>query len=110
MQAILHALSDPVRVEIFTQLMNAECTQNCTAFLNVGPTPLPKSTLSHHFKILREAGLVHSERRGVELQNRTRCVEFKPKFGGLVGEILEAYKRERKGQTPAPKAAKKRRA
>jgi DNA-binding transcriptional ArsR family regulator len=71
-QGILYALLDPVRVQIFSQLTSADCLQNCTMFVNVRATPLPKSTLSQHFKILREAGLVRSERKGVELQNRTR--------------------------------------
>lgn len=94
-QGILHALSDPVRVEIFSQLIDASCTQNCTAFLNVGQTPLPKSTLSYHFRVLREAGLVYSERSGVEVQNRARCADFKHTFGDLIGAILDAYKKER---------------
>lgn len=94
-QGILHALSDPVRVEIFSQLIAADCSQNCTAFQNVAETPLPKSTLSYHFRVLREAGLVHSERSGVELHNRARCADFKHEFGALIGAILEAYKRER---------------
>jgi hypothetical protein len=40
---------------------------------------------------LREAGLIYSERQGVELINRTRCQELQPKFGGLISEILKAY-------------------
>lgn len=109
-QGILHALSDPVRVEIFMQLIDADCTQNCAAFLNVGQTQLPKSTLSHHFKVLREAGLVHSERHGVELLNRSRCAEFKPVFGPMIGEILEAYRRERRRAPATSRSSRKRRA
>ncbi len=93
-QGILYALSDPVRVRIFVELMDVDCMKNCSTFLNIGKTPLPKSTLSQHFKILREAGLVRSERKGVELQNRTRCLEFRKKFGRMIGSILEAYREE----------------
>lgn len=93
-QGILHALSDPVRVEIFMRLVGAECTKNCATFANVKPTPLPKSTLSQHMRILREAGLIRSERRGVELQNRARCEEIAKKFGAMVGAILDAYQKE----------------
>jgi DNA-binding transcriptional ArsR family regulator len=92
-QGILYALSDPVRVQIFSQLMGADCSQNCTTFVNVRTTPLPKSTLSQHFKILREAGLVRSERKGVELQNRTRCEDLE-KFKPMLREILAAYQGE----------------
>lgn len=92
-QGILYALSDPVRVRIFRQLMGSDCSQNCATFANVGATPLAKSTLSQHFKILREAGLIYSERRGVELQNRTRCDELR-RLRPMVLEILAAYQAE----------------
>ena len=94
---ILHALSDPVRVRIFMQLRDqSNCSLNCSAFLHVGKTDLPKSTLSQHFKILRESGLIRSERKGVELQNHTRCAELKPTFGALIEAIVRAYGREQK--------------
>jgi len=95
-QGILHALSDPVRVQIFVHLAAAECPQNCTAFSHLGGSPLPRSSLSHHFKILREAGLIRSERKGVELQNRTRCEELKVAFGPLVDTIVTAFEEEAK--------------
>jgi DNA-binding transcriptional ArsR family regulator len=66
---ILHALSDPIRAQIYMQLSKAECAQNCSSFLEVKKKLLPKSTLSQHFRVLREAGLVHSARRGVDLSN-----------------------------------------
>ena len=93
-QGILYALSDPVRVRIFMELARAECPQSCSTFLNVASTPLPKSTLSQHFKVLREAGLIRSERKGVELQSQTRCQELAKKFGRLVPTIVAAYERE----------------
>lgn len=95
-QGILHALSDPVRVRIFVQLGAAECPQNCSAFGNIAGAPLPKSSLSQHFKILREAGLIRSERKGVELQNRTRCLELQDTFGPLVDAIITAFEDEAK--------------
>lgn len=94
MQGILYALSDPVRVRIFLQLMEGQCAQNCSAFLTNGSVKLPKSTLSQHFKVLREAGLIRSERQGVELKNTARCDELKKKFGPMVMSILEAYQAE----------------
>jgi DNA-binding transcriptional ArsR family regulator len=95
-QGVLYALSDPVRVRIFMQLLSADCTKNCATFLNVVSTPLPKSTLSQHFKVLREAGLIRSERRGVELQNRARCDDLAKRFGPMIRAILEAYEQEYK--------------
>jgi len=44
-QGILYALSDPARVRIFVELMDADCAKNCSAFLNMNQMPLPKSTL-----------------------------------------------------------------
>jgi DNA-binding transcriptional ArsR family regulator len=93
-QGILYALSDPMRVRIFMQLVHARCARNCSTFLQVGDKPLPKSTLSQHFKILREAGLIRSERKGVELQNHTRCAELKGAFGPMINAILRAYANE----------------
>jgi DNA-binding transcriptional ArsR family regulator len=90
-QGILYALSDIVRVRIFIQLSRADCDQNCSAFLNVIDTPLPKSTLSQHFKILREAGLIRSERKGVELRSHTRCEELRDSFGPMINAILQTY-------------------
>lgn len=94
MQGILYALSDPVRVRIFVQLLKAECAKNCSAFLTDGKVKLPKSTLSQHFKILREAGLIRSERLGVELRNTVRCDDLKGKYEIMIRKILEAYQSE----------------
>ncbi|TAH34313.1 MAG: ArsR family transcriptional regulator [Planctomycetota bacterium] len=93
-QGILYALSDPVRVRIFTQLARADCAKTCSEFLHVRKKPLAKSTLSQHFKILREAGLIRSERMGVELHNSTRCAELKKRFGPMLDAILRAYELE----------------
>ena len=93
-QGILYALSDPVRVRICGKLAQADCAMNCSAFLSNGNLKLPKSTLSQHFKILREAGLIRSERQGVELKNSSRCQELKKKFGPMIVAILKAYEGE----------------
>ena len=94
MQGILYALSDPVRARIFVQLMQGQCGLNCSSFLRNGDVKFPKSTLSQHFKVLREAGLIRSERKGVELINSSRCDELKKKFGPMLTGILEAYQAE----------------
>ena len=96
MQGILYALSDPVRVRICVELTQAECAMNCAAFLPNGNMKIPKSTMSQHFKILREAGLIRSERKGVELKNSSRCPELKKKYGPMIMGILQAYANEDK--------------
>ena len=91
-EGILHALSDPVRVAIFSDLANSGCAYNCSTFLNVTEKKIPKSTLSHHFKALREAGLIRAERRGVEMHNTSRCAEIDSRFPGLIAAIINAHK------------------
>ena len=90
-EGILYALSDPVRAQILMQLMAASCSKNCSTFLKVKGKSLPKSTLCQHFRVLREAGLIRSERRGVELHNTARCAEIKQRFGALVETVLKNY-------------------
>jgi DNA-binding transcriptional ArsR family regulator len=90
-EGILHALSDPVRVAIYVELAQSDCSQNCSNFLKVSDRDIPKSTLSQHFKILRDAGLIRGERRGVEMQNFPRCSEIEQRFPGLIGSIINAH-------------------
>src|SRR5271168_3877861 len=90
-EAILHALSDPVRVAIYADIVGSACSQNCSNFLNVSEKAIPKSTLSQHFKALREAGLIRGERQGVEMQNTSRCAEIDQRFPGLIAAIVNAY-------------------
>lgn len=91
-EGILHALSDPVRVAIFSHIAASDCSHTCSAFLEVSEKTIPKSTLSQHFKALREAGLIRSERRGVEMQNTSRCAEIQKRFPGLIAAIVNAHK------------------
>ena len=93
-QGILYALSDPVRVNILREMMNAQCAQNCATVSKLAGEPLAKSSLSQHFKVLREAGLIRSERKGAELQNTTRCAEVSEKIGRMIGAIMSAYEVE----------------
>src|SRR5436309_8203397 len=90
-EGILHALSDPVRAAIFARIAAAECAQTCSMFLTVSECRIPKSTLSQHFKALREAGLIRSERQGVEMHNTSRCAEIEKRFPGLIMAIVNAH-------------------
>jgi DNA-binding transcriptional ArsR family regulator len=91
LEAILHALSDPVRVQICLEIAGADCALTCQAFSSVNDRVIPKSSLSQHFKVLREAGLIRSERQGVEMHNTTRCDEIEGRFPGLVEAIINAH-------------------
>jgi DNA-binding transcriptional ArsR family regulator len=90
-EGILHALSDPVRVAIFSEISRSQCSHTCSNFLTVRDQEIPKSTLSQHFKALREAGLIRAERKGVEMLNTSRCPEIEKRFPGLIRAIVNAH-------------------
>jgi len=102
-EGIMHALSDPVRVAIFTQIAGANGSQTCSNFVNVNEKAIPKSTLSQHFKALREAGLIHGDRVGVEMQNTSRCAEIEKRFPGLLPAIVNAHNVQVKEQARSGK-------
>jgi DNA-binding transcriptional ArsR family regulator len=104
-EGILHALSDPTRVKIYAAIASTACEHTCSSLSKVIERPIPKSTLSVHFKALREAGLIRSERQGVEMRNTSRCPEIEQRFPGLIPAIVSAIQRQQAGVAKA--AAKK---
>ena len=107
-EGILHALSDPVRVAIFAGIAGSGRAQTCSDFLTVSDRDIPKSTLSQHFKALREAGLIRSERHGVEMRNISRCTEIEQRFPGLIPAIVNALDVQRATTRKVERVAKKR--
>src|SRR5262249_348173 len=99
-EGIMHALSDPVRVAIYADIVGSDCARNCSNFLQVSEKAIPKSTLSQHFKALREAGLIRSERQGVEMHNTSRCDEIDKRFPGLIAAIIHAHRVQNERQRP----------
>jgi DNA-binding transcriptional ArsR family regulator len=89
--AILHALSDPNRAAIFVNILRAGGINTCSSVSALGDRVIPKSSLSNHFKVLREAGLIWSERHGVEMRNHPRFAEVDRRFPGLLAAIITAY-------------------
>ena len=106
-EGILHALADPVRVAIFADIVGASCSKNCSNFLNVSEKTIPRSTLSQHFRALREAGLIRGERRGVEMHNTPRCQEIEQRFPGLISAIVSAHHRQAQGKARTGAAGKR---
>jgi len=78
---------------------------NCTQTALKLKVAMPKSTCSQHFRILREAGLIVSERRGVDLSSRVRASELEARFPGLLLSILESYAKETARRTRRARAA-----
>ena len=103
-EGILHALSDPARVAIYARLAGSDGTAACSGFSSVLDRNIPKSTLSQHFRALRESGLIRSERHGVEMRSTSRCKEIEQRFPGLIPAILNALKVQ---STPRSRAAKR---
>ena len=94
-------------MKIFADIAPQDCSQNCTAFVNVAEKPIPRSTLSQHFRILREAGLIHSERRGIEMHNTSRTVEVDAHYPGLLLAIAKAHEIQMTDQAHRVKRAAK---
>jgi DNA-binding transcriptional ArsR family regulator len=82
---VLYALADPVRLQIVRALRG-----DCRTCSDATPAGVPKSTQSFHFRVLRDAGLIRSERRGAEIVNTLRCAEIEAKFPGVLRVILKA--------------------
>jgi DNA-binding transcriptional ArsR family regulator len=88
LQGVLYALADPARMEIFRRVLAANgqpvsCT-TCT------PAHMPRSTRTHHLAVLREAGLIRSEKRGTEVMNTARTADVEARFPGLLPAVMRA--------------------
>ena len=81
---VLYALGDPNRLEI-VQLLAKQGEQPCNAF----DCNLAKSTISHHFKILRESGVIHSSKSGTQHLNSLRREALEQRFPGLLETVLD---------------------
>ena len=80
---VLHALSDPVRLEIVQELASGG-EQACGAM----PLPVSASTRSHHFRILREAGLTVTRVVGTQRLVSLRRDDLESRFPGLLDAVL----------------------
>lgn len=83
LQQVLEALVDPVRRSIVTQLDAAGEDIACGGF----DLPVSKSTATHHFKVLREAGLIRQYYVGTSRMNTLRRTEMDEAFPGLLDAL-----------------------
>lgn len=87
LSGVLAALSDPMRLRIVQSLVDENSCMSCVQAV---PCPdMAKSTLSNHFRILREAGLVRTAKKGVENRNTLRLEEIDERFPGLLKTVLK---------------------
>ena len=82
---VLYALSDPVRLQIVREL--AQRRETCCGGLGV---PLPKSSVSYHFKVLREAGVTRTRVAGTQRFISLRRDDLEMRFPGLLDAVLRA--------------------
>jgi DNA-binding transcriptional ArsR family regulator len=81
--AVLHALSDPMRLRIVAGLA-AQDGRTCKSF----DLPVTKSTCTHHFRVLREAGVIRQRLEGTTRLNTLRRDELDRRFPGLLDAVL----------------------
>ncbi|MFR9725875.1 ArsR/SmtB family transcription factor [Streptomyces sp. MS19] len=91
LQGVLDALADPVRRALVVQLADAGDDMACGTF----DVRVSASTLTHHFTVLREAGLVRQYYVGTAKMNALRGNEMEARFPGLLSALLAAAHRER---------------
>ena len=83
LSSVLHALSDPARLSIVRHLAHeGEC---CCGHFELG---ISKATLSHHFRVLRESGVVHARPDGRKRYLSLRAADLEARFPGLLEAVL----------------------
>ncbi|MEU0137285.1 helix-turn-helix transcriptional regulator [Streptomyces sp. NPDC006296] len=85
-EGVLHALADPVRLRIVRQLAAAADEQACSRF----DLPVSKSTTTHHFRVLRESGVISQFYRGTAKLSCVRTEDLDALFPGLLDSVLRA--------------------
>jgi DNA-binding transcriptional ArsR family regulator len=90
LEPVLHALSDPVRLHIVQALAEAGGEHRCGSF----ESEVTKSTMTHHFKVLREAGVIRQRQDGTMRLTSLRDDDLESRFPGLLERILQAASRE----------------
>ncbi|SFP03083.1 DNA-binding transcriptional regulator, ArsR family [Amycolatopsis arida] len=88
-EAVLHALADPVRLEMVRQLAECDGEITCAGF----DVPVSKSTLTHHLRTLREAGVIVGRSVGTTRLSRLRREDLDALFPGLLDGVLAAPRR-----------------
>ncbi|MGC1185117.1 MAG: metalloregulator ArsR/SmtB family transcription factor [Candidatus Dormiibacterota bacterium] len=83
---VLQAMADPVRLALVRSLANSAEPICCSNF----QVPVTKSTLSHHLRVLREAGLIAQRAEGTRRQTTLRRAEIDAAFPGLVETLVQA--------------------
>jgi DNA-binding transcriptional ArsR family regulator len=89
LETVLYALSDPVRLHI---VRNLALRGELACYAAVAGLDIAKSTQSHHYRILREAGLITQRKEGVCFISSLRKPEIDARFPGLLDAVLRNFK------------------
>jgi DNA-binding transcriptional ArsR family regulator len=85
LEAVLGALSDPLRLEIVRKLLlESEAFDHSCGWFGFDR---PKSSLTHHFKALREAGVTRQRQYGLERRSHVRVDDLNARFPGLLALV-----------------------
>jgi DNA-binding transcriptional ArsR family regulator len=84
--AVLHALSDPQRLHIVRELDRDPAPRPCGSF----GLEVSKSTSTHHFRVLREAGVVSQQLLGTAKLTTLRREDLDERFPGLLDAVLQS--------------------
>jgi DNA-binding transcriptional ArsR family regulator len=85
LSSVLHALSDPHRLQI-VKFLKQQAEHSCSV-IQIG-IDIPKSTLTHHLKVLRESGITQLRMDGTQHFYSLRMEDLENLFPGLVTSIL----------------------
>lgn len=89
LEAVLHALAEPGRLAIVRKLHDCPVAKaEGLACAVAAPEGMPKATMSNHYAVLRAAGLVRGEKRGVQMVHQLRLAELEQRFPGLLPAIM----------------------
>ena len=86
LEDVLSALSDPIRLRIVHDLSQGHDDMACIAF----ELPVSKSTSTHHFRVLRESGVIRQHYEGTSRMSRLRTDDLEERFPGLLSAVLRA--------------------
>ncbi|MFD0074843.1 ArsR/SmtB family transcription factor [Streptomyces sp. NPDC127166] len=86
LEGVLHALSDAVRLRIVRDMAREDVELSCSYF----DLPVTKSTTTHHFRVLRESGVIQQVYRGTAKYNLLRRDDLDALFPGLLDSVLSA--------------------
>lgn len=97
LQGVLEALTDPVRRSIVRQLANSDDAMACGTF----DIDVTRATSTHHFKVLRRAGILWQHYQGTQKLNTLRRDDLERVFPGLLDTIITAANQEAGPRTRA---------